>query len=78
MLGQHFMHNAGAPYKFVVKTETFALENSAPVISEALNLIKQRANLMMDCDFNEILSVAYMEGQKMDVSSSVIRLILVP
>jgi hypothetical protein len=68
MLGQQFMHNVGAPYKFVVKTLTQPLNEAAPVISEALQLLKTRANTVVECDFNEILSVAYMEGQRMEVT----------
>jgi hypothetical protein len=67
MLGQQFMHNAGAPYKFVVQTASQPLEEAAPVIREAIDLIQRRANLLLNCEFNEILSVAYMEGQRMEV-----------
>ena len=68
MLGQQFVHNAGAPYKFIVKTSTQPLAEAAPVIIEALELLKSRVNLMIPADFNEILSVAYMEGQRMEVN----------
>ena len=68
MLGQQFVHNAGAPYKFIVKTSTQPLTEAAPVITEALELLKSRVNLMIPVDFNEILSVAYMEGQRMEVN----------
>jgi hypothetical protein len=68
MLGQQFVHNAGAPYKFIVKTSTQPLVEAAPVITEALALLKSRVNLMIPVDFNEILSVAYMEGQRMEVN----------
>src|SRR5271154_4302362 len=67
MLGQQFMHNAGAPYKFIIKTFSQPMAEAAPVIAEALNLLKNRVNLLVPCDFNEILSVAYMEGQRMEV-----------
>jgi hypothetical protein len=67
MLGQQFMHNAGAPYKFVVQTASQPLDEAAPVIREAIDLIRQRSKLLLDCEFNEILSVAYMEGQRMEV-----------
>jgi hypothetical protein len=67
MLGQQFMHNAGAPYKFVVQTASQPLDEAAPVIREAIDLIQQRAKLLLECEFNEILSVAYMEGQRMEV-----------
>jgi hypothetical protein len=67
MLGQQFIHNAGVPYKFVVKTSTQPLEEAAPVIGETLELLRERVNLLVSCNFNEILSVAYMEGQRMEV-----------
>jgi hypothetical protein len=69
MLGQQFVHNAGAPYKFIVKTSTQPLAEAAPVITEALELLKSRVNLMIPVDFNEILTVAYMEGQRMEVNA---------
>lgn len=69
MLGQQFVHNAGAPYKFIVKTSTQPLDEAAPVITEALEMLKERVNMVVPCDFNEILSVAYMEGQRMEVAS---------
>jgi hypothetical protein len=67
MLGQQFMHNAGAPYKFIIRTSTQPMNEAAPVIGEALDLLRKRVNLIVPCDFNEILSVAYMEGQRMEV-----------
>jgi hypothetical protein len=69
MLGQQFVHNAGAPYKFIIKTSTQPLDEAAPVITEALEVLKKTVNMIVPCDFNEILSVAYMEGQKMEVSA---------
>jgi hypothetical protein len=70
MLGQQFMHNAGAPYKFIVKTSTQPMADAAPVIAETMDVLKKRVNLIVPCDFNEILSVAYMEGQRMEVIQS--------
>lgn len=72
------MHNAGEPYKFVIKTSTQPLEEAAPVISEVLDLLKKRANLFVPCEFNEILSVTYMEGQKMEARRYIMLLIVVP
>lgn len=63
------MHNAGAPYKFIVKTSTQPLEEAAPVITEALELLRGRVNLMISAVFNEVLSVTYMEGQRMEVKA---------
>jgi hypothetical protein len=74
MLGQQFVHNAGAPYKFIIKTSTQPLEEAAPVITEALEFVRSRVNLMIPADFNEILSVAYMEGQRMEVHRDVMKL----
>jgi hypothetical protein len=69
-LGQQFIHNAGAPYKFILKTSTQSLEEAAEVIGEAMGLLTERVRLMVpSCDFNEILSVAYMEGQRMGVQA---------
>jgi len=68
MLGQQFMHNAGAPYKFVLQTSTQPLEAAAEVIREVLGLVTERANMVLPCQFNEVLSVAYMEGQRMGVT----------
>ena len=68
MLGQQFMHNAGAPYKFIIKTSTQPFSDAAPVIKEVLELLRERVGMVVPgCEFNEILSVAYMEGQRMDV-----------
>jgi len=68
MLGQQFMHNAGAPYKFILQTSTQPLDEAAEVIGEAMDLLKERASLIVpSCEFNEILSVAYMDGQRMGV-----------
>jgi hypothetical protein len=67
MLAQHFVHNAGVPYKFIVKVSSQPFEEAAPVISEVLALLKARVNLVTSCDFNELLSVTYMEGQRMEV-----------
>jgi hypothetical protein len=67
MLGQHFMHNVGEPYDFRIAISTQSFEEAAPVISEVRELISKRVNLLLPCEFNEILSVTYMEGQHMDV-----------
>jgi hypothetical protein len=69
-LGQQFMHNAGAPYTFILENFSQPLEEAAPVISEVLDFLKKRVNLIVPCNFNEVLSVTYMEGQKMTVCLS--------
>ena len=49
---------------------TVPFDRTPAVVSKALNLIKSRASIICenDTEFNEILTVAYMEGQKMNVS----------
>src|SRR5437764_13969510 len=75
MLGQQFMHNAGAPYKFVIKTLTQPFDECAPVITEALELLRERVRMVIpEIEFNEILSVAYMQGQRMEVHSLILTL----
>ena len=68
MLGQHFLHNVGVPYKFCVPTSTQPFEEAAPVISEAKEFLERIVNLLLPkSEFNEILSVTYMDGQHMSV-----------
>ena len=67
ILSHQFLHNAGEPYKFVIKTSTQPMAEAAPVIREALELLTMRANLFGHIKFNEVLSGAYMEDQRMDV-----------
>ena len=49
---------------------TVPFDRAPVVVSKALNLIKSRASIICenDTEFNEILTVAYMEGQKTNVS----------
>lgn len=71
MLGQQFMHNAGAPYKFVIQTSTQPFDEVAPVINQVLELLKERVRMVIPgYDSNELLTVAYMEGQRMEVFPS--------
>ena len=61
--------------QYVAGTNNTVPFNRAPaVVSKALNLIKSRASIICEngTEFNEILTVAYMEGQKMNVSRLVI------
>ncbi|KAH0604676.1 uncharacterized protein H6S33_006344 [Morchella sextelata] len=67
LLTQQFSFNCGAPYKFIAKVDSSPFDKSPPVVSQALSLITARARLVhANAEFNEILSVGYFEGQKMD------------
>jgi hypothetical protein len=68
MLGQHFLHDVGVPYKFCVSTSTQPFEEAAPVISEAKDFLERIVSLLLPkSQFNEVLTVTYMEGQHMKV-----------
>lgn len=65
-LTSQFTHNAGEHYKFHVSMTSQTFAEAAPVITRALELIKSRSSLVTnDPTFNEVLSVAYYESQKM-------------
>jgi hypothetical protein len=51
---------------------TVSLEDGASAVRDALNLIRRRilVTLKKDVPFNEVLSAAYMEQQKMAVCAS--------
>lgn len=77
-----FTHNAGAHYKFHVAIASESFDHCAPVISQALDHIRTRADLAMSmiddstfgsARFNELLSVAYLEQQKMFVAKTTTR-----
>lgn len=71
LLANHFSHNAGAPYKYVAGGETVSFDKAPKSVLGALKLIKKRVASVLDGEeiqFNEILSAAYMEKQKMSVS----------
>jgi hypothetical protein len=76
MLGQQFMHNAGVPYKFCLEMGTQSVSDCASVIRDVLALLQRRTRMLVPSaeEFNELLSVAYMEGQKMDVLPSYVGL----
>lgn len=48
---------------------TDSFDQAPPCVNQALQLIKERVSLVVqeDADFNEILTAAYMENQKMSV-----------
>lgn len=65
ILCNSFTHNAGAHYKFHVQTSTQPLLECPPAIQDALKVIMQATNLVIEATFNELLSIVYLEGQKM-------------
>lgn len=66
MLSAQFSHNAGVKYKYHVETGTESFDDCAPAILEARDLITEKVQLALAPQlFNEILSVAYFEGQQM-------------
>ena len=63
--------------QYVAETNnTVPFDRAPAVVNKALDLIKRRASITCenDTEFNEILTVAYLEGQKMNVSCLVIPL----
>ncbi|TDL25966.1 hypothetical protein BD410DRAFT_716233 [Rickenella mellea] len=72
MLTNYFSQNSGVPYKYIAGTgNTTPFEHAPQAVNEALQLIKDRARLAVgkSVDFNEVLSAAYMEKQKMSFHS---------
>jgi len=68
LLSNYFSQNTGAPYQYIGGAErTTALECGAPAVLKALGLIQHRIEktLGKHNPFNEVLSAAYMEKQKM-------------
>ncbi|KAH9011931.1 hypothetical protein EDB85DRAFT_1878091, partial [Lactarius pseudohatsudake] len=68
LLSNYFSQNTGAPYQYIGGAErTTPLKDGAPAVLGALHLIQHRieTTLGMREDFNEVLSAAYMEKQKM-------------
>ncbi|KAI5810759.1 hypothetical protein BZA77DRAFT_254299, partial [Pyronema omphalodes] len=63
----HYTYNVGAQYKYVANQPTVTFEEAHPVVRAACNLLKGRVNWMHPgVDFNEILSVGYLEDQAMN------------
>ncbi|KAH9054277.1 hypothetical protein EDB87DRAFT_115821 [Lactarius vividus] len=72
LLSNYFSQNTGAPYQYIGGAErTTPLKDGAEAVLGALDLIKHRivTTLGMREDFNEVLSAAYMEKQKMTFHS---------
>ncbi|KAH8977000.1 hypothetical protein EDB83DRAFT_2538231 [Lactarius deliciosus] len=68
LLSNYFSQNTGAPYQYIGGAErTTPLKDGAPAVLGALHMIQHRieTTLGMREDFNEVLSAAYMEKQKM-------------
>ncbi|EIM82791.1 uncharacterized protein STEHIDRAFT_102183 [Stereum hirsutum FP-91666 SS1] len=74
LLSNYFSQNSGAPYQYISGTEgTVPLDRAASAVVDALQLIHDRVNqvlkLSTPATFNEILTAAYMERQKMSFHS---------
>ncbi|KAH9036924.1 hypothetical protein EDB84DRAFT_1156137 [Lactarius hengduanensis] len=72
LLSNYFSQNTGAPYQYIGGAErTTPLKDGAEAVTRALDLIKHRieTTLGMREDFNEVLSAAYMEKQRMTFHS---------
>ncbi|RUS14791.1 hypothetical protein BC937DRAFT_93332 [Endogone sp. FLAS-F59071] len=66
LLANQFSFNAGAPYKHSVRVETAPLDDAPFAVRRALQLMHDASRVIVpDYEFNEVLSIAYMEGQKM-------------
>ncbi|KAG1746118.1 hypothetical protein EDB19DRAFT_1690476 [Suillus lakei] len=71
-LTNYFSQNSGEPYQYVGGTgNTVPFDKAPSSVCGALALIKERSRLALqkDIPFNEILSAAYMERQKMSFHS---------
>ncbi|KAG0708360.1 hypothetical protein DFH29DRAFT_892124 [Suillus ampliporus] len=71
-LTNYFSQNSGEPYQYVGGTgNTVPFDEAPSSVCGALALIKERSRLALqkDIPFNEILSAAYMERQKMSFHS---------
>ncbi|KZO98787.1 hypothetical protein CALVIDRAFT_596408, partial [Calocera viscosa TUFC12733] len=69
-LSQHFLCNAGTHYKYITDTSTTPFEKCPPSMMEARKILYDAAQEVIQEDpmFNELLTVAYMDEQKMAVS----------
>ncbi|KAI0075119.1 hypothetical protein K474DRAFT_1646966 [Panus rudis PR-1116 ss-1] len=68
LLTNYFSQNTGEPYQYVGGTDnTVPFDNAPTAVLSALDLIKLRMRqaLNFDYSFNEVLSAAYMEKQRM-------------
>ncbi|KAF9529247.1 hypothetical protein CPB83DRAFT_273364 [Crepidotus variabilis] len=67
LLTNYFSHNAGEPYQYVGGDANTVPFEEAPAVSDARSLIQKRIReaLQLNASFNEVLSCAYMERQRM-------------
>ncbi|THV05004.1 hypothetical protein K435DRAFT_834976 [Dendrothele bispora CBS 962.96] len=68
LLTNYFSHNCGEPYQYVGGTNnTVSWEEAPQAVTKARDYITSRIKIALDLDseFNEVLSAAYMERQKM-------------
>ncbi|RUS33203.1 hypothetical protein BC938DRAFT_472653 [Jimgerdemannia flammicorona] len=66
LLANQFSYNAGAPYKHAVRVETAPLDQAPFAVRRALQIVHNTSRLINpEYEFNEVLSIAYMEGQRM-------------
>ncbi|KAG8970312.1 hypothetical protein FRC03_009585 [Tulasnella sp. 419] len=69
MQSQYFAFNAGVHYHYSSYTESLTLEEAPACVREVLDVINERTSLILNDHrkqpFNEVLSVAYLEDQKM-------------
>ncbi|KAF5321419.1 hypothetical protein D9619_001446 [Psilocybe cf. subviscida] len=67
LLTNYFSHNAGEPYKYVGGDANTVPFDQAPAVCKARDLIQKRIRdaLGLSSSFNEVLSAAYMERQRM-------------
>jgi len=72
MLTNYFSQNSGEPYQYVSGTgQTVPFDKASKSVIAALAIIKERTQKALGCEvpFNEILTAAYMESQKMSFHS---------
>ncbi|CAE6415976.1 unnamed protein product [Rhizoctonia solani] len=71
LYAQHYSHNAGAPYKYIAEAISTPFDCCPKSVVEAKDHIQYLCEpaLGKKADFNEVLSVAYAEGQEMNFHS---------
>ncbi|CAE6435471.1 unnamed protein product [Rhizoctonia solani] len=71
LYAQHYSHNAGAPYKYIAEAVSTPFEDCPKSVVEAKDHIQYLCEpaLGKEVKFNEVLSVAYAEGQEMNFHS---------
>ncbi|KAG8690287.1 hypothetical protein FRC11_012597, partial [Ceratobasidium sp. 423] len=71
LYAQHYSHNAGAPYKYIAEAISTPFEDCPKSVVEAKDHIQYLCEpaLGKEVKFNEVLSIAYAEGQEMNFHS---------